>query len=161
MENPISILKKLSFKDSERKYPNVPNHAIPIPKYSDRTTNGLTKCIIDFLNLSGHHAERINSTGRIIDNRKTKKGIYGKSEVGSLKWVKGNTQNGTADISATIKGRSVKIEVKCEATGDKYQSQAQKRYKAQIESAGGLYFIARTFNGFYNWYISKMNNNEK
>lgn len=134
-------------------YPNVPEHAIPASKYSDKTANGLTKCVIDWLRLNGWQAERINSTGRMIDQRQTVTNGIGQTKViGSVKWIKGNGQKGTADISATIKGRSIKIEVKCEATGDRYQSQAQKQYQKQIEQAGGVYLIVRNFSQFMIWY---------
>lgn len=56
---------------------------------------------------------------------------------------------GTADISATIRGRSVKIEVKI---GRDRQSEAQKRYQASIEAAGGIYYIARNIDDFMQWY---------
>ena len=35
-------------------------------RYRDDNANALTRCVIDFLNLSGHMAERINCTGRYI-----------------------------------------------------------------------------------------------
>jgi hypothetical protein len=57
---------------------------------------------------------------------------------------------GSADIAATINGRSVKIEVK---HGKDRQSEAQRRYQEAIERAGGLYVIATSFEQFYNWYI--------
>ncbi|HUT43367.1 MAG TPA: hypothetical protein VMW95_03440, partial [Desulfobacterales bacterium] len=57
-------------------------------------------------------------------------------------------QKGTADISATIKGLSVKIEVKMK---DK-QSPDQKIYQEQVERAGGLYFVARDFTSFKQWF---------
>lgn len=47
----------------------------------------------------------------------------------------------------------IKIEVKCKATGDNYQSAAQKHYQQQVEAAGGLYYIARDFQSFYDWYF--------
>lgn len=150
----IAELKKVAVKNLGYKYPNFPKHAIPQPKYTDRSTNALTKCIIDWIELNGFQAERINSTGRQIDSRKTVKDVLGNSRtVGSVKWVKGSSQVGTADISATIKGRSVKIEVKCKATGDNYQSDEQKEYQRKIERSGGIYIIARTFQGFYDWYL--------
>ncbi|HJY63731.1 MAG TPA: hypothetical protein VJ455_06205 [Ignavibacteria bacterium] len=58
-------------------------------------------------------------------------------------------QPGTADISATIAGRSVKIEVKI---GRDKQSQKQKEYQRQVEASGGLYFIAKSFDQFFTWY---------
>ena len=63
---------------------------------------------------------------------------------------------GTADISATIPiyaackiGLSVKIEVKI---GKDRQSEDQKKYEKSIINAGGVYYIAKDFNSFYEWY---------
>jgi hypothetical protein len=68
-----------------------------------------------------------------------------KQRIGSTKWVKSNMKKGSADISATINGRAVKIEVKI---GKDRQSEAQKNYQAEIERAGGIYFIAKSFDDF-------------
>ena len=150
---PIKRLQQLAIQQIKAKYPSFPEKAIPQPKYTDRTANGLTKCIIDFVTFEGYQAERINSTGRQIDQRKTVIDVMGRTRtIGSVKWIKGTGQNGTADISATIKGRSIKIEVKCKATGDNYQSSDQKDYQKKIEQAGGVYVIARTFADFHTWY---------
>jgi hypothetical protein len=46
--------------------------------------------------------------------------------VAGIQWTKGTSTAGSADISATIKGRSVKIEVKI---GKDRQSEAQKKYQ--------------------------------
>lgn len=148
----IKELEQLAFDEVVRKHPNFP---YPVrPKYNDNSTNGLTKCVIDYIRLKGFHAERINSTGSMRDNRKTVIDVIGRScTVGSAKWIRGTTQPGTADLSATINGRSVKIEVKCSATGDKIQSKHQKAYQEQIEAAGGVYLIVRTFEEFFNWYL--------
>jgi hypothetical protein len=64
------------------------------------------------------------------------------------KWTPGQSTKGTADISATIRGRSVKIEIKQK---DK-QSEAQKQYQQAIENAGGVYIIVRDFDSFVEWY---------
>lgn len=154
MENALEVIKNLAQERVKMQYPNVPDYAIPKSNYSDKSTNGLTKCIIDWINLNGFQAERINSTGRVINNTEIVTDTIGRSRrIGSIKWIKGNGQTGTADISATIKGRSVKVEVKCKATGDRYQSDAQKSYQKEIEAAGGVYVIARTFDGFMKWYF--------
>jgi hypothetical protein len=58
-------------------------------------------------------------------------------------------QRGTADISATIHGKSVKIEIK---VGKDRQSEAQKRYQEQVERAGGVYIVIRDFDQFEAWY---------
>jgi hypothetical protein len=65
-------------------------------------------------------------------------------------WTPSTSTKGSADISATIRGRSVKIEVKQK---DK-QSEVQKRYQESIEAAGGTYFIARTFDEFMIFYYN-------
>ena len=95
--------------------------------------NTLTKQIIKFIQLNGGQAERVNNIARKIGNR----------------FVKSNMTKGTADIHCTIKGRSVKIEVKI---GNDKQSDAQKLYQQSIESAGGIYYIAKDFDSFYVWY---------
>lgn len=154
----VKDLEDLALEDLKLKYPSNPYP--PKKKYSDRTTNGLTKCIIDFLNLSGCQAERINSMGRRLDKRKTVTDCVGRSRtIGNVEWIKGNGRPGTADISATISGRSVKVEVKCKATGDHYQSQDQQSYQQEIEAAGGIYVIARSFEDFRSWYLQFINQN--
>lgn len=150
----VKILENLAFEHSKNKNPNFPYPTKT--KYVDDTTNGLTKCVIDYIRLRGFQAERINSTGAIRDNRETFTDVTGGLKtIGSVQWIKGNTQNGTSDISATIQGRCVKIEIKCKGTGDNYQSQAQKEYQQQIEQAGGTYLIVRTFEDFYKWFNRK------
>lgn len=155
----IRHLEEIALQHLQEKYPSVPYP--PRKKYSDRTANGLTRCILDYLTFSGYQAERINSTGRRIDKTKVVSDCLGRSRrIGSVKWIKGSGRNGT-NISATILGRSVKIEIKCEATGDRYQSAAQKSYQEEVEAAGGIYIIARTFHGFMSWYREFINQNKK
>jgi hypothetical protein len=67
----------------------------------------------------------------------------------SGQWTKGTGTPGSADISATIYGRSVKIEVKI---GKDKQSVVQKQYQLMIEAAGGIYIISKTFDDFVEWY---------
>lgn len=149
------VLKELHQNHQRHKYPNLPEHAFAKPTFTDRNTNGLTKCIISFINLSGYQAERISSEGRLIDTRETYKDVLGNTRtIGSVKRIKSSNQKGTADISATIKGLSVKVEVKCIYTKDK-QRLEQKEYQKKIEQAGGIYFIAHTFPQFYEWYLMK------
>ena len=143
----LNYLKQLSQEYLKTKHPNVPKHCLPVIKYSDKTANGLTKCIIDFIQYKGGQAERISVVSRKVAG----------------KFVKSTMTKGTADISATIpvyfrdsngnflikKGLSVKIEVKI---GKDRQSEEQKRYEQDILNAGGYYFIAKDFNSFYEWY---------
>lgn len=133
------------------KYPSVPQGMHHIKKYSDSSANALTKCVIDFLNFSGHQAERINTMGRVLDNRKSFVDVVGRTRViGSTKYIKGTGTVGSADISATIRSLgSVKIEIKY---GKDKQSIAQKQYQEQIERAGGAYIIVKDFDSFLEWY---------
>lgn len=140
------ILQRLYMADLRKSYPTAPEYALPERKYSDTTANGLTKCIKDFLNYSGHQAERINSMGRAIDKREISTDVLGnKRQIGSMKYIPGTATNGTADISSVIYGASVKIEVKI---GKDRQSQAQLKYQRDVEEAGGVYIISKDFDGF-------------
>lgn len=119
-------------------------------KHRDDTANGLTRCIIAYLKYKGWQAERINTTGIPIDSRRQITDTLGHNRtIGSVQWRPSGSTVGSADISATIGGRSVKIEVKI---GRDRQSQAQRQYQAAVEQAGGLYYIARNFTDFWKWY---------
>ncbi len=122
---------------------DIPPSYIVKVKRRDDTANGLTQCVIDWIRLSGGQAERINTTGKPLFQRDQR------GQVRGVKWITGNTTRGSADISATIQGRSVKVEVKI---GKDRQSEAQKAYQEAIEAAGGVYFIARSFTQFLEWY---------
>ena len=148
-------LEALAMIGVRKKYPGTPERYFAPRTFEDKTANGLTKCVIEFLRMNGQQAERISSTGRYVDNKKLVTDVMGgQRQIGSGKWIPGSMQKGTADISATIQGRSVKIEIKI---NDK-QSIEQKRYQEQIEQAGGIYIIARSFEEFRTWYEGFINN---
>lgn len=152
----IQILRQMAAAEMKRKHTSYPeNLTLPVKPYNDKTANGLTRCIIDFLKFSGWQAERINTTGRPIDRREIVTNVIGqKRQIGSVEWIRSGSTPGSADISATIRGRSVKIEVKI---GSDRQSEAQIRYQQAIEKAGGIYIVARTFEQFYGWYQKTFN----
>ncbi|MEI6048845.1 MAG: hypothetical protein WCS03_08095 [Bacteroidota bacterium] len=155
--NGLKVLRELAITHSRNRHPNLPEAARCTKSYNDRTANGLTKCIIDFLNFSGHQAERINCTGKMIDNTKIITDVLGdRRSIGSVKWLPTSGQRGTADISSTIKnkdgiGISVKFEVKIKKD---VQSSFQKAYQADIERAGGRYFLCHNFDEFLTYYNS-------
>jgi hypothetical protein len=123
----------------------MPANYVVKTKYNDTTANGLTKCVTDYINFIGGQAERISNTGRYIDDSKIVTDVLGnRKKIGTGKYIKGQGTNGTADISATFKGKSIKIEIKMK---DK-QSEVQKEYQQAIERAGGIYFICHTFDEF-------------
>lgn len=150
----LSHLHDMAIDHSRAKHPTLPEAARYIKPYTDKTANGLTRSIIDFLRFNGFQAERINCTGRAIDNTKVITDVLGDSRrIGSVNWLPTSGQKGTADISATIQGRSVKIEVKMK---DK-QSLDQKTYQQVVERAGGLYWMVRSFEQFMDFYNSLIN----
>ena len=145
----VKALEALSFARDVARHPSCDPRYIAPRKYRDDTANGLTRCVIDFLNLSGHLAERINCTGRYMDRSQTFEDVTGKVRtIGTGQWIPTSGMKGTADISAVIQGRAVKIEIKIRDA----QSEDQKRYQQRIEAAGGIYLIVRSFAEFMDWY---------
>ena len=110
------------------------------------TANGLTLAICNFLNWSGHRATRIAASGRLIDGtQKMESGVYIKTR----KYIKGSTRKGSSDISATINGRSVMIEVKI---GSDKPSPDQLKEQAKERAAQGIYEFIKTIDEFFNLY---------
>lgn len=140
------LLEDLYIKHTKQNYPNFPDFAIPPEKFSDKTANELTKTICKFITYIGGQAERISNQGQYRDNSKVVTDVLGrKRKIGSGQWTKGQGTNGTADISAIYKRISFKIEVKI---GKDRMSQAQLRYKQEVERAGAVYLIAKDFDSF-------------
>ena len=145
-----TLMHELKLQRYAITHPNYPPDYIPKTMYKDSTANGLTKAICDYINYHGYQAERINTMGTAREKKTTAGKVIG------VTWTKGTSTAGSADISATIKGRSVKIEVKI---GKDRQSDAQKRYQENIERAGGTYIIAKDFDSFVEWYEKFIQNN--
>lgn len=136
-------LEALKLANDIERHPSFPEAYFVKKKWDDKTANGLTKAITSFIQFNGYQAERINTMGTARENKRTDGKVIG------VTWTKGTSTAGSADISATIRGRSVKIEVKI---GKDRQSDAQKRYQESIERAGGVYLIARDFDSFVEWF---------
>jgi ribosomal 50S subunit-recycling heat shock protein len=139
---PKQQLQQLYHEANQRKYPSFPDNLRPSKAIKTTTANGLTRAIVDFLNLSGHFATRINNTGTWVKEKAhVNKGYYRPS-----------TQvKGIADINSTINGRTVAIEVKI---GKDRQSDAQKAFQDRIERSGGTYWIVKDFDQFYELYTN-------
>ena len=144
-------LKALELETKIAKYPSMNPKYIGLTEWTDNSANSLTNSIIFYINATGNQAERIGSQGQYREGKKIEVGTgeiaYTKQLPG--KWTKGQGTKGTADISSIINGKSVKIEVKY---GRDIQSQVQKDYQNKIETAGGIYYIARDFDTFIEWY---------
>jgi hypothetical protein len=151
----LDQLKQLKQDKAKEEYPSVPDYALPSVKYTDKTANGLTKCVIDWCILNGHFAERTSNEGRVIDGRKTYTDAVGfKRTIGTVKRINSSGTIGTSDVKAVINGRMVAIEIKI---GKDRQSEAQKQYQAKIEKAGGIYWIVKSFDEFYSKYLTIQN----
>jgi hypothetical protein len=151
----LQLLKQMKEEEQIKNFPSVPIYARPQVKFDDTTSNGLTKCIIEFLKLTGNHGERTGNEGRMIDNRKQVTDVIGRTKtIGTVKRIPSSGTKGTSDIKAIIQGKMVAIEVKI---GKDRQSEAQKQYQEMVEKAGGLYWIVKSFEDFYEKYtlISK------
>jgi hypothetical protein len=155
----VKELERLANETARKKNPTIPKEWIAARKFNDDSANGLTQCIIHYIRLTGGQAERISSSGRQITRYKSYVDVVGfQRSIINTHWIPGAGTNGTADISATIKGRSVKIEVK---HGHDRQSEAQRAYQHQVEEAGRIYVIATSFEQFYDWYNLKFVGDEK
>lgn len=146
--NALKILAELDYNAKRDLYQNVPEYAIAKTKFEDKTANGLTRCILQFLQLKNHWATRINTTGRLLQGKEYTDVLGHRKQMKST-WIKGTTKKGTADIHAVLFGKHASLEVKI--SRDK-MSKHQIATKEQIESSGGLYYVAKDFESFYAWY---------
>lgn len=122
-----------------------------LPKYPDiKTTNGITRFIIDYTAWHGALSERIGVEGRTI-KQKDIKTANGGVIVGKSVRIKSSGKKGSADTSVTFRGYSIKIEIKNIFTKDRMR-QPQEEYKQKVQQAGALHFIARDVESFIEWW---------
>ena len=147
----LQLLKALELEAMKQKYPNTNESYLGLSKWADNSANSLTQCVIAYITFMGGQAERISSQGQYREGAKIQvcTGELAHQRQLPGKWTPGQSTKGTADISSTIRGRSVKIEIKY---GKDVQSQVQKEYQASVERAGGVYIIVRSFDEFVVWY---------
>ena len=144
-------IQALEWEYLREKHPMVPEHCLAKSAWSEKTANGLTRMVTSFLTFTGHQAERINTMGTFRGPKKYTNLDGVTRSVGKGTYTKTTGTKGSADISATVNGRSVKIEIKI---GADRQSEDQKRYQESIERAGGVYKIVKNFDEFIEWYDS-------
>ena len=155
----LQRLKELHAAHNREKYPSLPEHARVRYRGNPNTTNGLTKMICDYINLTGHKADRINNQGQwqkgeeFID-------VIGRTRLIKGKWTKGQSTKGISDIIARkkihVNGRVLSQTVDIEVKNKDRQSALQKDYQASTEAAGGVYLIARV--GFFDEFVRKWEN---
>jgi len=139
-------LKELSKLYINTKYSesSMPAHAMPKQTYSDKTANGLTRAICDFIRLEGGYADRINNMGVYVKPKTIDRGHEILIERG--KYIKSGTRRGIADIMASKDGRMVAIEVKI---GKDRMSEHQRKIEQEVNESGGIYLIARSWSQFF------------
>jgi hypothetical protein len=128
-------LAALLWQQKRLKYPSMPDFAIPKPIIKIHDSNSLTKAIIQTFEAHGLYATRIQSQGQYDPALK--------------RFRTGNTKKGTADIHGIIAGKHVSVEVKY---GKDKMSGAQRKTADQVAASGGVYYIARDFGAFWNWF---------
>jgi len=107
-----------------------------------RKANGLTQAVVKFLLWSGCRATRVSSSGRIV---KAPERQASGTVLQTAKYIPGATRKGAADISSTIRGRSVMWEVKI---GKDRASPEQLREQELERQAGGEYYFIKSFEEF-------------
>jgi len=151
----LEILKHHKLAELAIRYPNTSAFNYQA-NFSDKSEKTLEDCILYFAKVESFQAERIKVKANRIDNRTSYIDSVGfKKTIGSVTWAKSSMQAGSADMSCTIKGRSVKVEIKI---GKDFQKLNQKQYQKQVELAGGIYWIIRSFQEFYDKYLDFIKN---
>ena len=131
---PYSI-KQLELSYFAWKYRNstIPAGCRFVSKFRDDTANNLTKSIQVWCKINGAHFQRQNCQGQYDPKLKI--------------WRKSGSTKGISDVLIVYKGQTINIEIKY---GSDRQSDRQKQVQSSIESAGGIYWIIRTFDEFIN-----------
>ena len=130
----LKELSKLANELKAQKHSDLPPFALVKKVFKDKTANELTKTIIwDMYWVREGLAYRINN-GAVFDKKRQ---VY----------RKGVQRKGIPDIIGIINGRFIGIEVKI---GADRQSADQKEIEKEIKEAGGVYFIAKSYDDYLN-----------
>ncbi|GAB2595896.1 VRR-NUC domain-containing protein [Spirosoma areae] len=135
MNTALHHLNRLADEAKAAKYPSVRANYIPKSKFDDRTANGLTSCVLEWLKLNSHFCARIN-TGGIYDEK-------------LRRYRPSGATLGVPDVIGCIRGLFIGIEIK---VGSEKLSAEQKDVARQIESSPGYFVEVRSFEQLYSWY---------
>ena len=145
----IEYFKAKVIKQRWSKFPEHCRPKDPLFKYKNKKgANKIESMICDFLLLEGHFGERTKTTGRMIEGKTIKRGMYGSVQTKS-KYIPGTSTTGSSDIKAVIDGKFIAIEVKF---GNDKQSLKQSIYEAHVLMAQGQYWIVKDFEDFFKQY---------
>lgn len=115
------------------KFPSVPDYAIVKHKKKKSPSNQLADDIKKYCDQIKAHFQRINTQGNYNAYLK--------------KWTFSGATRGASDCLITYQGKAYHVEIKI---GKDKLSPGQKKFKESVESAGGVYIIAKTFDQFKN-----------
>lgn len=135
----LQILSQLADQRKAERSPNFPTKYIPRSKYNDKDSNSLTRCIVDYLNLSSHFATRLQSIGTYREDIK--------------KFVASQQRAGLPDVMAIVAGRAIFVEVKHSHSKDRL-SEVQKETINALLLSGAYVFISKDFASFYDWFTN-------
>jgi hypothetical protein len=134
----MTALQELTEKVMEvkrAKYSSVPSHAIARTNFEDKSTNGLTHCVLTWLTIHSHYVSRIQSQGQYRES------------IG--RFTRSTTRRGIGDLFAVVNGKTLMIEIKAGKDRlSKFQIQTQK----DIEASGAHYWVIRSFEEFLKQY---------
>ncbi len=103
------MLEVEALEEAIRKHPNVDPKYLAPRLFSDSTTGGLQKCILAFLKLNNHKAEKANRSGRFTDTTEVFTDVVGRTrQIGNAGW-KPEARKVKADVLTEINGRQIAI----------------------------------------------------
>jgi hypothetical protein len=129
-------LTKAAVKETVIDGNGIPSHRIISPaKYVDApNTNKFQELLVDYMKtVWGAAARRISSEGRWRREKNHPEGG---------RFIKG-LNNGMEDVQAIYKGRTIALEAKF-TKSDRVRA-AQRKRRDEVESAGGLYLVCKSF----------------
>jgi len=146
-------LETLSREEQIQNYPTYTDRLNDIRNNLEEAKYGLSKCIIDYIRSNGGKAEYIAATGIFFDNG-IRSSTYRRGDSNSIQEIVKNNLNGKASIAANINGTPIRIEINI---GDKERSFEHIYCQMIIESAELIYYIAKDFPSFVDWYHTTFN----
>lgn len=151
----VKSLTAIHARAQRVKYPTAPRHALTSKTYTDKTSNGLTTCIMDMCEF-----DRILNGRPVIAMRTGNEGRYrpgqefvdviGRGRQMKGQWLPG-LNKGMSDITITLYGRVYYVEIKI---GKDRQKPDQIKFMNTVRNGGATYEIVKTFEDFYSLYTT-------
>lgn len=122
---------KEEIQDLRNRFPSVPEYALPKTKKKKSPANQLADDISRYCKRIGAHFQRINTQGNYNAYLK--------------KWTFSGATRGASDCLITYQGKAYHVEIKI---GKDKLSAGQIKFKESVESAGGVYMLAKDFESW-------------